>query len=195
MSSSPSEVRSPPAPPGPQRIAPGGRRDVGLLTWGFAQIAGLASRTEPMKLFLTLGRHRRLFRFWLPFAGQLMPFGALPRRETELVILRVAHLRSCAYEFQHHIHLGRRAGVGKDLLARVVEGPSAAGWSARERAMLTAVDELIATRDLADGTWATLSEHLDTKHLIELLMLVTQYDALATTLLTLRVAPDRRKSG
>ena len=59
---------------------------------------------------MTLGRHRPLFRGWLRFAGRLMPGGKLPRRETEMVILRVAHLRQCAYEFEHHARLARRAG-------------------------------------------------------------------------------------
>ena len=77
-----------------------------------ASPAGSAG-TSPPNLFLTLGRHRKLFRGWLRFAGRLMPGGKLPRRETELVILRVAHLRSCQYEFDHHVHLGRRAGLGR----------------------------------------------------------------------------------
>ena len=89
-----------------QRIAPGGRRDVGLFDVGLRAVAGAVVGTEPQKLFLTMGRHRRLFRGWLRFAGRLMPGGKLPRRDTELVILRVAHLRACAYEFDHHVRLG-----------------------------------------------------------------------------------------
>ena len=54
--------------------------------------------TEPPGVFLTLGRHRRLFWGWLLFAGSLMPGGRLPRRETELVILRVATLAGNDYE-------------------------------------------------------------------------------------------------
>ena len=184
---------APPAPPGPPRIGPGRRDDVGLPIWVFAQIAGRVTGTQPPNLFLTLGRQRRLFWGWLRFAGRLMPGGKLPRRESELVILRVAHLRACAYEFEHHVRLGRRAGVTRDDLRRVVEGPAAAGWSDRERAILTAVDELHADRDLSDATWAALRAHLDEPRLIELCQLVGHYEMLATTLLTLRVQPDRAR--
>jgi AhpD family alkylhydroperoxidase len=172
------------------RIAPGSRADVGLFVWGFAQIAGRVSRTRPPHLFLTLGRHRRLFRGWLRFAARLMPGGRLPRRETELVILRVAHLRSCAYEHAHHVRLGRRAGIGEAELARLHEGPAAEGWSPRERAVLAATDELHATGDLSDETWCTLRIHLDEREAIELLLLVGHYEMLATFLNTLRVEPD-----
>src|ERR671918_1319253 len=96
------------------RIAPGERSDIGWINWVIASVSGRVTGTTPPNLFRTLGRHRGLFRAWLMFAGRLMPGGKLPRRETELVILRVAHLRSCAYEFEHHVRLGRRAGVGDD---------------------------------------------------------------------------------
>jgi AhpD family alkylhydroperoxidase len=172
------------------RIAPGARRDVGLLAWGFSRLAGRVAGTAPPNLFLTLGRHRGLFRGWLWFAGRLMPGGRLPRRETELVILRVAHLRDCAYEFGHHVRLGAGAGVGAPDVERVIAGPAAEGWSPRERALLVATDELNAGGDLSDEAWAALREHLDERRLIELVLLVGHYEMLATFITTLRIEPD-----
>lgn len=177
------------------RIAPGTREDVGAFTWALAHGAGVLSRTEPLKLFLTLGRHRPLFRGWLRFAGRLMPRGRLPRRETELVILRVGFLRACRYELEQHVHLSRRSGVRDEDLARIPHGPDAAGWSAREAAIIAAVDELHADRDLSDATWARLREHLDEQDAIELVMLVGHYELLATTIITLGIQPDAPRSG
>src|SRR3954463_10332707 len=114
------------------RIAPGGRLEVGLFTFALSRAAGRVAGTAPLNLFLTLGRHRKLFRRWLWFAGGLMPGGILPRREAELVILRVAHLRACRYELEHHVRLGRRAGLDANDLARVGDGSQAPGWSPRE---------------------------------------------------------------
>lgn len=173
------------------RIAPGGRSDVGLLAWIVSRVAGRAIGTEPPNLFLTLGRHRKLFRVWLRFAGRLMPRGMLPRRDTELVILRVAHLTSCRYEFDHHARLGRRAGLGEADLERIVHGPDDSGWSARERALLSAVDRMHADRDLDDPSWESLRAHLDEREAIELCMLVGHYEMLATTIAALRIQPDR----
>ena len=175
------------------RISPGGRREVGAFAWALSHAGGKVARTEPMKLFLTLGRHRKLFRGWLRFAGRLMPRGSLPRRDTELVILRVAHLRSCRYEHDHHVALGRRAGLDDDDLRRVAEGPGAAGWSERERTLLTAVDELHLTQDVSDESWAALRRFLDDRRLIELVMLVGHYEMLATAIGVLRIQPDARR--
>lgn len=180
---------------GPPRITPGGRRDVGLVGWVISEVSGRVTGTTTPNLFLTLGRHRALFRGWLRFAGRLMPAGKLPRRETELVILRVAHLRGCDYEFDHHVHLARRAGVTAADIDRVVAGPEADGWTPREQAVLRAVQGLHDQRDLDDATWDALRGHLSERDVLELVFLVGHYEMLATAIATLRVQPDERRPG
>jgi len=175
------------------RIAPGSLREAGPFAWAFAQVSGVVTRTTPPNLFLTLGRQHKLFRGWLRFAGRLMPGGTLPRRETELIILRVAHLRGCAYEFEHHVRLGKRAGVTAADVQRVQAGADDDGWSARERALLRGADELVEQRRIGDAAWAELREHLDEPEAVEFLLLVGHYDMLATFLLTLGVQPDRHR--
>ena len=172
------------------RISPGTRRDVGLLVSGFARVAGRVTGTEPPAVFLTLGRQRRMFWGWLHFAGTLMPGGRLPRRETELVILRVATRCGSEYELTQHRRLGRRAGLTADEVARVETG-SLDGWDPADTLLLRAVDELHETRDLSDETWRDLCAAYDEATLVELVMLVGHYEMLATTLGTLRVQPDR----
>jgi AhpD family alkylhydroperoxidase len=172
------------------RIEPGRLRELGPINWAVARAGSKASGVPDMHLFSTLGRAGGLFRGWLFYSGRLMPFGRLPRHDTELVILRVAHVRNCGYEFDHHTRLGRRAGVTPEILDRVRTGPSADGWSAKHRALLTAVDQLVETDDIDDAIWAELAQHYDERRLIEIVLLVTQYDGLATTIGTLRIERD-----
>jgi AhpD family alkylhydroperoxidase len=163
---------------------------MGAVTWGICRVAGRVTGGDPPNLFLTLGRHPALFRGWLRFAGRLMPRGKLPRRETELVILRVAHVRDCRYEHDHHVRIGRRVGLTDAEIARVTDGPAAEGWAPREQAILEATDELLADGDVADETWSRLSGLLDTRELIELVLLAGHYEMLAKTINTLRIQPD-----
>jgi AhpD family alkylhydroperoxidase len=175
------------------RIAPGGLRETGPLIWAFARAAGRVTGTNPPHVFTTLGRGRGLFWGWLHFAGRLMPGGVLPRRLTELVILRVAHQRGCTYEFDHHVRLGRRAGVTAQDVERIRTGPGADGWTDAERVLLEAADELVGQRDLSDAAWGALRAAYDERSALELVLLVGHYDMLATTLLALRVQPDRSR--
>ena len=169
-------------------------REAGPLAWGFSRLSGRVTGTEPPLLFLTIGRQHGLFRGWLHFAGKLMPGGRLPRRESELVILRVANQRQCDYEAEHHRRLGRRAGLTTEEIGRVADGPGATGWTAREAALLRATDALISNRDLTDAEWAALRTHLGDRDVVEFLLLVGHYDMLATFINTLRLPPDKPRS-
>lgn len=172
------------------RIAPGGIKDLGPVIWAFSRVAGRATGTAPPAIFTTLGRGRGLFWGWLHFAGRLMPGGKLPRRETEMVILRVASLRGCDYEFSHHVRLGRRAGVTAADVERITVGSTAEGWQGHEQLLMSTTEELIGTQDLTDGSWAALRAVYDERTALELLLLIGHYDMLATTLMTLRLEPD-----
>lgn len=172
------------------RIGPGTRRQIGLVNSGIARVLGIATGGRPPNIFTTLSRHRGLFRRWLWFAGALMPGGKLPRDESELVILRVAHNTGCEYEWGHHERLGKRAGLSAEEIARVRQGPEATGWSERRAALLGAADELHANGRIGDDLWARLSTMLNEVELIELCMLIGHYEMLAMTLNTLQVQPD-----
>jgi alkylhydroperoxidase family enzyme len=154
------------------------------------RLIGLAVRREPPHVFTTLARHRRLFRRWLWFAGALMPRGTLPRRDTELVILRVAHNSGSEYEREQHEKIGRDVGMSAEEVARVRQGAAAAGWSDRQVVLLEATDELHASQRIGDELWGRLQGVFDERELIELCMLVGHYEMLAMTLNSLRVQPD-----
>lgn len=175
----------------PPRIVPGSRGEIGRLNSLIVSAIGRAAGTpEPPHLFTTLARHRRLFRRWLRFAGGLMPGGKLPRRDTELVILRVAHNCDCVYERGHHELIAPRAGVLREEIERTADGPDAPGWSPRDAALLRAADELHSERAISDETWATLRGELSEVQLIELCMLVGHYEMIAMTINGLRIEPD-----
>ncbi|MEV0295587.1 carboxymuconolactone decarboxylase family protein [Nocardia sp. NPDC050710] len=172
------------------RISPGRLRELGPINWAVWQMLSRAAGTPDAHLFSTLGRTKGLFRGWLHYSGRLMPGGKLPRHESELVILRVAHLRECEYETDHHIRLGLRAGVTPEILERLRSGPSAPEWSAKHRALLTAVDRMVTTRDIDDATWSELAAHYDERCLIEIVLLINQYEGLAATITALRIQRD-----
>lgn len=158
--------------------------------WAFSRIAGRVMGTEPPAVFTTLGRARGTYWGWLHFAARLMPFGHLPRREAEMVILTVATTSGCDYEREHHRRLGRRAGLSTAEIEDLCGGTAVGSWSDREEAMRDSAVELVGTGDLSDGTWARLAAHLSERERVEFLLLVGHYEMLATTLTTLRIPPD-----
>jgi 4-carboxymuconolactone decarboxylase len=173
------------------RIPPSGRlRDLGLLNWIVAKFAARTVGARQMHLFATLGQHKRLFLAMMPYSALLLR-GRLPRADTELVILRVAHLRGSEYELQQHRRLGRRRGLDDQTQAMIFAWPDpAGGLTDRQQALLRATDEFINNRSISSEVWQQLSSHLDRRQLIEFCMLAGQYDGLAATMSALEIPLD-----
>jgi AhpD family alkylhydroperoxidase len=147
-------------------------------------------RAPRFSLVQVLGQHRLLFLLWGPSALMLLAFGKLPRRDAELVILRIGHLRDCEYELQQHRRLARSRGLDAETQARIFAGPDAEGLTDRQRVLITATDEFVVTRGVSPETWKALSRQLTKQQLIEFCMLAAQYDGLAATISTLQVPLD-----
>jgi alkylhydroperoxidase family enzyme len=184
-----SEATGEPAQP-PARIPPGGFRELGPLNWVIAKAGARVIRAPRFSLFNVLGQHQLLFLLWAPFASFVLAFGKLSRKDAEVVILRVAHLRNSEYELQQHRRLARSRGIDKEAQARIFEGPDAEGLTDRHRVLITATDEFVMTRSMSQETWAAMSRHYNRKQLIEFCMLASNYDGLAATIATLRVPLD-----
>src|SRR6188472_3454439 len=101
------------------RIAPGSQEELGPVNSLITKGIGAAVGGPPPHVFTTLARHRSLFRRWLGFAGALMPGGVLPRADSELVILRVAHNCDSEYERFQHERLAVEAGLSQEEVDRV----------------------------------------------------------------------------
>jgi len=171
-------------------------RRLGPVNWVLAKMAARTTRSPEMHLFTTLGQRQALFWAWSIYGGRLLR-GRLPRTDTELVILRVAHLRSSEYELQHHRRMARQQGLDASTQAAIFAWPNAPEGdgsrkilSARQQALLNATDELIGDRSISDGTWQQLATHLGRSQLIEFCLLATQYDGLAATIAALNIPLD-----
>jgi AhpD family alkylhydroperoxidase len=157
-----------------------------------AKVAARRMRVPEMHLFTILGQRQLLFWTWSVYGGRLLR-GRLPAIDTELVILRVAHLRACEYELQHHRRMARKQGLDAEMQAAIFAWPdveAADQLSERQRALLAATDEFVKDRTITDGTWQQLTAHLDRRQLIEFCLLTSQYDGLAATMSALDIPLD-----
>jgi AhpD family alkylhydroperoxidase len=178
---------------GPVGRIPSGRlRELGPVNWVIAKLGARRLGAPEMHLFTTLGQRQFLFWAWSIYGGRLLR-GRLPSVDTELVILRVAHLRSCEYELQHHRRMARKEGLDAQTQAAIFSWPDVSNGeklSARQQALLKATDEFVKDRTITSATWQQLATHLDRPRLIEFCMLTSQYDGLAATISALDIPLD-----
>ena len=138
-------------------------------------------------LMATLARHPKLARSYLRYSGYLLYGSSLPARVRELAILRVAHRRDCAYEWSHHVAMGKEAGLSDAEIAAARTGEAADGF---DRAVIDAVDELDATSNVSDRTWSALCERLDEQQRMDLIFTIGGYVALAMAINAFGVEVD-----
>ena len=116
----------------------------------------------------------------------MMPFGYLSRVETEMIILRVAYLRGSAYEADQHRALAARVGVkGIDALFQPDHG-----FTGRHGTLLDAAEQLVRNRGLTADMAERLRGLLSEREQVAFVMLVTNYDGLATALDVMGVPVD-----
>ncbi len=145
--------------------------------------------SPPLNLFATLAHYPRLMKRVNALGGLFMAHGTLPTREREIVILRAAWRVGSEYEWAQHRVIGRREGLTDEEIERVrVEALD--GWSADDRALLLATDELCARDDLEDATWSALTARWSVEQMLELVVMIGFYRMLGGFLRTLRVQVD-----
>ncbi len=143
-----------------------------------------------LNIFRTLAHHPDLMRRWLVFGNHVLGKSTLPARERELVILRIGYLCRAGYEWGQHVVIGKQTGLTEEEIAAIAEGPEAGSWGELDRALLQATDELHGDAFVSDPTWKTLSKHLDTQQLMDLVFAVGQYNLVSMALNTLGVQPE-----
>ncbi|MCC6338404.1 MAG: carboxymuconolactone decarboxylase family protein [Acidimicrobiia bacterium] len=182
--------------PGAPRVAPlpPSERDDDVARLLAATLPGADRPLGDLNLFATFARHPSLFRSWLRLGAALLD-GLLPARDRELLILRTAFRCRCAYEWDHHVRIGRGAGIDVEGIGRIVAGPDVGGWDPHEAALLRLVDELHDTATVTDATWNELARRYDDAEMIEALFVVGEYQMLAFALNAARVARDTPRGG
>jgi alkylhydroperoxidase family enzyme len=113
----------------------------------------------------------------------------LDPRLRELAILQVGYSARSAYEYSHHIKIGRDFGVTDDdirAIAAEANGEST-GFTPLEKAVLKAARELTAQPGLSDDTYGNLKRGLDNEHIVDLLMVISFYCGVVRLLAALQI--------
>ncbi|MFM5930718.1 MAG: carboxymuconolactone decarboxylase family protein [Novosphingobium sp.] len=156
---------------------------------------GIEAPEKLTTYFAVLARHPELFRLQLETGIFFFSGSRIPPRERELAVLRTAWLAGAPYEWSQHVLITRQLGFTEVDTDRVRAGPDAEGWSAQDRAILQAVDQLFHHQMIADETWAALAAFWDEAQLIELPCLVGQYLGVAMLQNALRMPLAREARG
>jgi alkylhydroperoxidase family enzyme len=86
------------------------------------------------------------------------------------------------------VRLAERYGVTSDDVEAVRTGGDR--WTALERDLLAATDQLIDNYRIDDDTWSRLAEQLDERQLVEVVFVVGTYTCLAMAFNSFGLEPE-----
>jgi 4-carboxymuconolactone decarboxylase len=179
-------------PPGDPRLAP-----VPFAQWDDETRAVLLQHLRRPELYLSgapdappmppvlemFANHLPLADSWMRFTGMLAGADSvLDPVDRELLILRVAWRTRSGYEWAQHARMGVDAGLTTEQVDAVPCWQTSAAWTAKERSLLRATDDVIERSVVSEETLEQLGAHFDAAQVLEILFVVGGYQCLAAVL-------------
>ena len=116
--------------------------------------------------------------------------GRLDPRLRELVIMRVAWATDAEFEWAQHWQIARNAGVDTDDILGVRDWGASERYNPADRAALAAVDDVVATGTITDGTWSDLARQFAEPELLELTAAIATWHFISVLARSLAVPLD-----
>lgn len=144
---------------------------------------------RPANLFRLLVHSPEAFRHFSRLGGWIRNGSTLDARLREMAILQVGYLTDAAYEWAHHIEIGRGFGVTDDDVRAIVTETEGGGSALPQldRLILRAAREMTDELKVSDEAFEGLKAHLSDGHIVDLLMTVAYYNLVVRVLHSLDV--------
>lgn len=139
--------------------------------------AALVGAWTHLNFSRVLVHHPGLYKVFVPYIAQVIAQSTLPPRDREVLVLRTLALGKDVYEAHHHVQIALKAGLSDQDIAAVRAGD--ASLSAWDKVLIRAADELVASQQLSDATWAALGERYGREQQMEVVFLVGCYTVMA----------------
>ena len=164
-------ARIPPLPP--DQFDDDVRSFLGRWTGGIFQNAGV----NPT--LLTFANHPRLADAFSQFNVHLLSASTLPVRQRQIAILRTAWVCKAVYMWSSHLRTSMNCGLEPGIFSPIQVGAGDPYFSAFERTVIRATEDLVSDRKVSDANWQALKAEWNNQQMLDFLFTVGCYVALA----------------
>lgn len=135
----------------------------------------------------TFAQHPPLALAFLSFNRYLLMQSTLPVRLRQIAIMRVAWVTKSRYVWSSHLRTSLRNGLTDEVFESIKTGSSSPYWTADEKLIIQATEQLLDEGDLDDAMFQSLSTVLETRQLMDFIFTVGAYQLLASVCKSLRI--------
>jgi 4-carboxymuconolactone decarboxylase len=153
-------------------------------------VARVLSRT-PLTLLRMIAHAESAFEDWLAYSNSLLTVLELDPVLRELAILQVAHLERSEYEWVQHVAIGHALGVSDAQIDAIERDDDAdASFSEEQAALLGFAREVLIDGSASEDAVADLSARIGARGVVELLLVLGHYVAIARLIATTGLEPQ-----
>lgn len=143
----------------------------------------------PLNVFRMMAVAETNFRPLIALGSSILAQQQLDARLRELIILRVAKLSRCQYEWVQHVPIALASGC-TEAEVQAIEHDDLSGFDARARATLELATEMLHHVRASDAVLAAARAHLSDREVVETIVAVGFYMMVARLLETTGVDID-----
>jgi len=169
-------------PPRVAPIMPGSQPELAAIEQSI-----LAQRGEILLLYRVLLNSAPVASGWEKMLTAVRSRSSLPPTLRELIILRVAVLNRAPFEFDAHLPVARRSGVGEDKIAALHSEELGDVFTPLERSVLRLTDTMTRDVQVSDAVFEPLRAHFDARGLVELAATIAAYNMVSRFLEALNI--------
>lgn len=145
----------------------------------------------PLNIFRTVAHAQTCFRPFLRLGQAILTRQELDPVLRELAILRVAQLTPAEYEWVQHAEIAKAVGATEEQVAALEAGDAEAGcFSADQQLVLRFTTDVVNDARTGDDTYAELSELLSDREIVELVLAIGYYMAIARVMEVAQIDVD-----
>ena len=152
-------------------------------------VAEAYSALPPLNVFGMVAHADTAFRPWLRLGAALLSELELDPALRELAILEVARLSNCEYEWVQHRAIALGVGVDEDQVA-AIERRDDGRLAKRERAVVVFTRDAVCDVRVSDAALEGVREFASPREVVELLLVVGHYMAVARLVETTGIEVD-----
>ncbi len=147
-------------------------------------------RPKALNMLGMFAHYPKLSKAFFTFNGHCLMGTSIEQREREILVLRVATRRGCAYEWAQHVVLGRDLELSDEAMLAMRDDPASYDWSPSDAALWRATDELVDHDRISEDGLAALQEHFDTRQIMDIVFTIGAYSLIAWAMNTIDVPMD-----
>lgn len=140
---------------------------------------GIFKGADQNPVLRTFAHHPRLAGLFSALNVHLLSSNTMPVKLRQIAIMRTAWITKAVYMWSSHLNTSISAGCSDEMYAPIQNGADDPYFTAFERVVILATEELVNDHRISDANWQALSAEWNNQQLLDFMFTVGAYAMIA----------------